>query len=228
MSPQLGWAALLVGMVAVVDRKAFGQFMLSRPLVAAPALGWALGDAEAGLWVGVPLELFFLSSASYGASTPENETVAALVAAALQAQLRPHLGLFAATSLSLGLSLPFAALGRRLEAAVEHAYERIADRAEKRLADHHPESASRQARKGLVVPALVGAATVLLGTLLGRGVAVFSPLWRAHEQAVVLVGLALGGVATGIGARSIRVPRGKWLSWAGAIVAAAFLWRGLR
>jgi mannose/fructose/N-acetylgalactosamine-specific phosphotransferase system component IIC len=227
--PAITATALLVGAACVVDRKAFGQFMVSRPLVAAPAVGWALGDATAGLWVGVPLELMFLASASYGASTPENETLAALVGAAVQASLARLLPLPVATSVSLALALPFAALGRRVEAAFEHAYERIALRAQARLASHHVASAAHQARKGLVVPALVGAAGVTLGAWLGRGAALTATRIALHEQTVTLVGASLVGLAAGVAARSIRVPRGKWLSWAGAAATSALiLWRGLR
>lgn len=221
--PALTPAALVVGMLCVVDRKAFGQFMLSRPIVAAPAVGWALGSATAGLWVGVPLELLFLSSASYGASTPENETLAAIVGAAVQACLVPMLPLPESTGVALALSLPFAALGRRIEAAFEHAYERIALRAERRLATHHAASAAHQARKGLIVPAVVGAAGVFTGIWIGRGAAVLSPRLLAHRHAVLLVGAALAGLAAGVAARSIRVPRGKWLSWAGALLTAGLL-----
>jgi mannose/fructose/N-acetylgalactosamine-specific phosphotransferase system component IIC len=229
MTAALTATAFVVGMVCVVDRKAFGQFMISRPLVTAPALGWALGDAQAGLWVGVPLELMFLASASYGASTPENETLAAIVGAAVQASLVPRLPLPVATSVSLAFSLPFAALGRRVEAAFEHAYERIAVRAQTRLASHHVASAAHQARKGLVVPALVGAAGVFGGVWLGRGAALATSRIETHGQTVVLVGASLVGLAAGVAARSIRVPRGKWLSWAGASVTAVILlWRGVR
>ncbi|MFM2152394.1 MAG: hypothetical protein RL199_829, partial [Pseudomonadota bacterium] len=50
-----------------------------------------------------------------------------------------------------------------------------------------------------------------------------------HEQTVVLVGASLVGLATGVAARSIRVPKGKWLSWAGAAATAVLLfWRGGR
>ena len=226
MTPAITLSALAVGMVCVVDRKAFGQFMFSRPIVAAPAVGWALGHAEAGLWVGVPLELLFLSSASYGASTPENETLAALVGASVQACLVPLLPLPEATAVSLALSLPFAALGRRVEAGFEHAYERIALRAERRLATHHAASASHQAQKGLIVPALVGAAGVFAGVWLGRGVALLAPQLLAHRRAVLIIGAALVGISAGVAARSVRVPRGKWLSWAGAmaVVGGLFMW----
>ena len=57
----LAATAALIGGLSAVERKGALQLMLSRPLVLAPVLGWALGDAQGGLVLGIPLEL--LSSA---------------------------------------------------------------------------------------------------------------------------------------------------------------------
>jgi hypothetical protein len=85
---QLEPAALsaLFGGLAAIERKGALQLMLSRPLVLAPLLGWALGDARSGLMLGVPLELLFLGGVNLGGSIPENET---LLAGALTAALVP-------------------------------------------------------------------------------------------------------------------------------------------
>src|SRR5687767_10610855 len=74
--------AFVWGGLVAVERKAFLQAMFSRPLVAAPVLGLLLDDAASGLFIGLVLELFHLGSASLGASTPENDTVAATVTTA--------------------------------------------------------------------------------------------------------------------------------------------------
>jgi mannose/fructose/N-acetylgalactosamine-specific phosphotransferase system component IIC len=54
--------ALLVlwGAVVGLDLVSVPQAMLSRPLVAGTVAGWLAGDLEAGLRVGVLLELFAL------------------------------------------------------------------------------------------------------------------------------------------------------------------------
>src|ERR1700738_3765967 len=91
--------------------------MLSRPLVLAPLLGWALGDARSGLMLGVPLELLFLGGVNLGGSIPENET---LLAGALTAALVPA-GLIggrgvdpALAALGLALLYPLAGGGGRV------------------------------------------------------------------------------------------------------------------
>src|SRR5882724_6268935 len=80
--------------------------MLSRPIVLAPLLGWALGDPRGGLVLGVPLELIFLGGVNLGGSLPDNET---LLAAALTSAVVPA-GIAAGT----GVDAPLAAMGLAL------------------------------------------------------------------------------------------------------------------
>ncbi|MGE5091451.1 MAG: PTS sugar transporter subunit IIC, partial [Bacillota bacterium] len=65
----LGTIALLLlwGIITGVDLVSVPQAMLSRPLVAATVAGAILGDVEAGLRVGVVLELFALDVLPVGA-----------------------------------------------------------------------------------------------------------------------------------------------------------------
>jgi len=64
-----------LGGVLGLDGTAVGQFMLSRPLVAGAAAGWAVGDAALGITIGVVLELYLLVSfPSGGARFPEGAT----------------------------------------------------------------------------------------------------------------------------------------------------------
>src|SRR5256884_8808609 len=124
MAELFGTAAIaaLIGGLAAVERKGALQLMLSRPIVLAPLLGWALGDPRGGLVLGVPLELIFLGGVNLGGSLPDNET---LLAAALTSAVVPA-GIFAGTGVdaplaALGLALlyPLAVAGRRLRPASE-------------------------------------------------------------------------------------------------------------
>lgn len=80
------WAQFVVagifGGLLALERRAVLQAMLSRPLIAATLTGLLLGDVDAGLAVGMLLELFHLGSASLGAAIPENDTLAATGTAA--------------------------------------------------------------------------------------------------------------------------------------------------
>src|SRR5438477_10875449 len=73
----LALLAALIGGLSAVERKGALQLMLSRPLVLAPVLGWAMGDAQGGLTLGIPLELLFLGGVNLGGSLPDNESLLA-------------------------------------------------------------------------------------------------------------------------------------------------------
>src|SRR2546423_822087 len=99
----LAAVAALIGGLSAIERKGALQLMLSRPIVLAPVLGWALGDARGGLVLGVPLELLFLGGVNLGGSLPDNES---LLAGALTSLVVPA-GMAART----GVDPPLAALG---------------------------------------------------------------------------------------------------------------------
>lgn len=74
-----GGAAVLCGL----DRTAVCQFMLSRPIVAAPLTGYLLGDPSLGLKIGAILELLWLGRLPVGASIPPDDTQVAVGATTL-------------------------------------------------------------------------------------------------------------------------------------------------
>src|ERR671931_1786101 len=89
---QLAVAGFTGGLLAL-ERRAFLQAMLSRPLVASTVVGAALGDSGTGLLVGVVLELFHLGSANLGAALAENDALAATgTAAAAVGMTAVHVG----------------------------------------------------------------------------------------------------------------------------------------
>ncbi len=51
----------LLGGLLALDGTAFGQFMVSRPLVAGVLTGWLVGDPASGLLIGGILEVYFIS-----------------------------------------------------------------------------------------------------------------------------------------------------------------------
>ena len=74
MYPVEFFLAALISVAAGIDRTAGPQIMLSRPLVAAPLTGLALGDPLAGLQVGVLLELLWLCRVPAGSAIPPDDT----------------------------------------------------------------------------------------------------------------------------------------------------------
>src|SRR5438445_3656937 len=114
--------AALIGCLSAIERKGAFQLMLSRPIVLAPVLGWALGDAQGGLVIGVPLELLFLGGVNLGGSLPDNETLlagamttaAVLAGKATGGGVDPPLA-----ALALLFLFPLALAGRHLERRTE-------------------------------------------------------------------------------------------------------------
>lgn len=211
-------AALASGLAAV-ERKGMGQFMLSRPLVLAPLLGWALGDAASGLMLGVPLELLFLGGVNLGGSLPENET---LLASALTSALVPA-GLSrggvdpALAALGLLLLYPLARIGRRLDRASEQHNSALLDAALARAQAGDPGGVELNLR-GLLLPFVSSAAIC-------AGCALISPLLSALRESCgprAVTGLegawhAAWALAVACAIRAIRDRRAPAL--AGAVVA---------
>src|SRR5438270_6676448 len=179
-------AAVLSGLAAI-ERKGAFQLMLSRPLVLAPVLGWAMGDARGGLILGVPLELLFLGGVNLGGNIPDNES---LLAGALTAMVVPA-GLAAGTgvdpplaALGLALLFPLALFGRRMERAAEERNLQLLAEALRRAQNGDLQPA-RVNLRGLLLPfgasAGVCAACVLASPLLG--------VLRVHAGAAVLAAL---------------------------------------
>jgi mannose/fructose/N-acetylgalactosamine-specific phosphotransferase system component IIC len=70
---------LLWGGVAAADATAFGQVMVSQPLVAAAVLGWLWGDLPLAIGTGALLQLLAAASLPLGARTPEDYAAGGVV-----------------------------------------------------------------------------------------------------------------------------------------------------
>jgi PTS system mannose-specific IIC component len=222
-------AAALIGGLAAVERKGALQLMLSRPIVLSPALGWALGDAEGGLVLGVPLELIFLGGVNLGGSLPDNETLlaAALTSALVPAGMAAGTGVDAAlAAFGLALLYPLATAGRRLERAAELRNAALSDRALERAASGDA-SALRLNLRGLLLPFAVTASICF-------ACAIVSPLFATARSAFpprLVSGLtgawhAVWALAAACAIRAIRDPRAGLFAAVGFVLvlgAAALL-----
>lgn len=225
--------AALVGGLSAVERKGALQLMLSRPLVLAPVMGWALGDAQGGLLLGVPLELLFLGGVNLGGSLPDNES---LLAAALTAMLVPA-GILAHTGVDpplavLGLILlfPLAFFGRRLERASEIRNLQLMDEAQARASCGDAAPVEGINLRGLLLPFGASAGICALAVLV-------SPLlaWlRAAAGPGAVASLeggwhAIWAVGAACAIRAIRDPRAPAVAALGAaaVIVSALVLRGL-
>ncbi len=216
--------AALIGGLSAVERKGALQLMLSRPLVLAPVLGWALGDVHGGLVLGVPLELLFLGGVNLGGSLPENESLLAggLTALVVPAGIAAHAGADAAlAALGLALVFPLAALGRRLERASEHRNQLLMEEALARARSGDPRAA-RVNLRGLLLPFGASAGICAVGVLLSPLLAL---LWMSCGTSVLgaLEGAwhATWALAVAAAIRAIRDPRAPLLAGISAVVVFA-------
>ena len=70
----------LLGGIFVSDATAIGQLMVSRPIFCGPVIGLLLGDFVTGLYVGILMELLWISVVPLGNSVPPDSTVVAVSA----------------------------------------------------------------------------------------------------------------------------------------------------
>lgn len=111
------WGGLLA-----LERRAFLQAALSRPLPAACGVGLMLGDVTAGLMVGLVFELFYLGGASLGGASTDHEMIPAVTGTALASTLGASTrsdSTPALWALSILVCAPTGILGRLVDARLD-------------------------------------------------------------------------------------------------------------
>nr|WP_228530631.1 MULTISPECIES: PTS sugar transporter subunit IIC [Myxococcaceae] len=212
--------AALWGGVVALERKAFLQAMLSRPLVAATVMGLLLGDVPSGLFVGMFLELFYLGAANLGASLPENDTLAATGTAAAAACMALATGAGstpALWSIALLVFIPLGRAGRLLDRRLEAYSARLAAVALSAAEAGHLNRAVRQNLWGMwphfVIYGAATAACAVAGFALGP-LAERLPLGLLRGLAWAYP--AMGSVAAAIAARGSNARRAHLWALVGA------------
>jgi len=205
---QVALAGLWGGLVAV-ERKAFLQAMLSRPLVASTVMGLLLGDWVSGVSVGMLLELFFLGTASLGAAIPDNDTLSATGTSAAAATMAAATGAGstpAIWSLAVLLFIGLGRAGRRVDRMLEGYSARVARVAVAEAEAGNLDRAVRQNLWGMwphfvvfgVATALCALAGFFLGGVLSRLPSSLLPLmrglaWAYPAMASVAAAIAVQG-----------------------------------
>jgi len=73
----------IIGGLLSLDVSAWGQIMVSRPIVCGPLIGFLLGDLKTGLIIGALLELIWINVISVGAAIPPDATIVAVTCTTL-------------------------------------------------------------------------------------------------------------------------------------------------
>lgn len=145
------WTHLLLtgvwGGLMALERRAFLQAMLSRPLVAATVTGLIAGDVLSGLFVGMVFELFHLGGASLGGAHVDHDTLPAVAAAGLAASVGHATGNDATPAIwaiSILVCAPFGRAGLLLEHRLDRRARKYFGRALTAVDAGNLRSASRQ------------------------------------------------------------------------------------
>jgi len=102
-----------------LDVAAVGQFMICRPIVVGPLVGWVLGHPEVGLEMGALIELIWIGDLPVGAHLPMDLMVLSGVSVAFTCELLggPY-PKEAAMTYALGMTIPLAALSTEVDILV--------------------------------------------------------------------------------------------------------------
>jgi PTS system mannose-specific IIC component len=163
---------LIAGSLAVIaglDRIAFMQLMISRPLVVGPLTGWALGAPLVGLEVGILLELLWLGRMPVGAAIPPDDTQVTIGATVLAISMDHMLGLYGMpiVILSVLTAIPLGKVGQLFDRLARHANGVLAGHAEVCLASGQEGRSERLHLTGLISFALASLATCTIIVAIG-------------------------------------------------------------
>jgi mannose/fructose/N-acetylgalactosamine-specific phosphotransferase system component IIC len=200
---------VIAGAILCLDRVA-PQVMISRPIVAGPAIGILLNDPYTGLITGALIELFWIDRPPIGAYMPPNDTMAAVLIAAASIESGrllggPSSGLIV---LAVLLYMPLSYLARRMELQLCRGNEELAE-----AALRHAEHGEIRAIAGLHLTAILRAylaAAVFILVALPPGIALLTwiyPLlaeWTVRGLIMVYGILPLIGTAVALNAVKVR------------------------
>jgi PTS system mannose-specific IIC component len=167
IGPRLLAELSLLGGLLAVDRTAFLQSMVSRPLAGATLAGWLVGAPLLGLACGALVELLWLMDLPMGAAVPPDETLVGVLAPVFAALAPDPWSWEARASLGVLLAVPFGALGRRLDILVRRWNAGLLDSVRRDLAEGREPGLGRRHLAGALRFFAAGAAATGTGAWAG-------------------------------------------------------------
>lgn len=210
----------LVGGLVAVDGTSFGQFMISRPFVAAILGGWVAGAPAQGALIGLVLECFHLGVLPVGAAKYPEGGPSAVAAGAMYASVAPTASTLALITLG---ALLLERLGGRTVHLMRLANVRVVARG-----GAMPTAENLEGRhlSSILIDFLRGMFLVVLAlVLLGGTVPVLDRYWGLSES---FTGLLMMTFVVAMLASALRMLGSKyWFAAVGAVIGlAAFLLGG--
>lgn len=219
---------MAVALFCGLDRTAMLQVMISRPIVAAPLVGWLLGAPMIGLQIGTMVELLWLARLPVGAAIPPDDTQVSIASTVLAINLGRLLDVSGPeiVLLCLLVALPLGKVGQYLDRFSRQCNVGLIARAEACLQQGRLLRAELQHLRGIVNFSLAGLGTYLL--IMIGGFLLVPILWPLVEQGLqhssrwLQLALPLIGVAVILG--TINVSRSLTLFCASFGMAFLLMW----
>lgn len=219
--------AAALGGVLCMDRVIL-QAMVSRPVVVAPVVGFALGDVSTGLIIGALVELLWMDQLPVGVYIPPNDSVVAAVAtgsAVLAGSRLDHEMTREMIALAVLLVLPLGYLAQKMDRWIAVSNNTLSDRAIERAAGGDARGITGSLLLGLLRTLVLQTGFIFLFLLAGGAVLVrLYPLLSGdvpmRALGIVFWSLPLIGVAAVLNA--VR-QRGALPVFSGIFFLAVFL-----
>ena len=192
--------ASVLGGIFVSDATAFGQFMFSRPIFCGPVIGLITGDVRTGLYVGMIMELLWISVVPLGSEVPPDSSVVSTSAAYIGAGSGGDRGFVVFLILAL---VPLGILFKRVDMLHREFNVYFAHKTEEKLTEGDVSYVGRAAVYGFLLFFLKG--TLFLAAVMGAGAIIFPaayelfPGWikgALGEVFYVLPAIGLGTAVT--------------------------------
>lgn len=224
--PALGITAV-VAILAGLDRTAAGQFMLCRPIVAAPLTGWLLGDVVIGLQVGAMLELLWIGRLPVGAAIPPDDSQVAVGCTFLAIVSQANSGFppQAVAAASLLIGMPLGKTGQLFDRLARSANARLLTKAECALDSGRFECLEKYHLQGLWHFAAASLATLTI--VVGGGLVCLPMILRYLEKPLIAAApwiyllfplIGIGSLLSGL-----KVPRTSLLFGGSFVLGLFFL-----
>jgi len=216
--------SVVAGALLWLDRVFVFQFLVSRPIVLSPILGLIMGNVSVGLIVGASLELLWLNAPPVGAYLPEDESFCAAAATPAAACAAIYMSDAAAAGLALLISLPFAMIGRVLDARIRTMNQDLIDQPSAEQIERAIGQAMGRAllRSYLYVLAALGISAALLCTAAVLIAGVLPDVVKTSLSYMPLAGIAIG--LAGLVTKDIPKPGQVCLFILGMILILMISW----
>ncbi len=201
--------ASLVGGFLCLDRS-FLLLMLSRPIVAAPVIGWILGDFYTGLIAGAFTELLWIDRIPLGMHVPPNDTIVSILVAASSIETGVLLGELpqGLISLSVVFFVPFGRIAQKMDIWIVKGNEKTVDSIMQRVKNGEPVDISSHHLLPALKIWLLSSGLIIVS--LSAGIVLFAslfpvlPSWTLRGLDLFYLVLPLIGTAVALNAIHVR------------------------